>query len=40
MIKKNTKLAIEAALKAGRKILEIYHSGDFDVELKGDDSPL
>jgi 3'(2'), 5'-bisphosphate nucleotidase len=40
MLHQNTKLAIEAALKAGRKILEIYHSGDFDIELKGDDSPL
>lgn len=40
MLHKNTKLAIEAALKAGKKILEIYHSGDFDVELKSDNSPL
>ena len=40
MLHKNTKLAIEAALNAGKRILEIYHSGEFDVELKGDDSPL
>ena len=33
-------LAVEAALDAGRKIMEIYASGDFNVELKGDDSPL
>ena len=32
--------AIEAAIEAGRAILEIYHSGDFDVTIKGDDSPL
>lgn len=40
MLHKNTKLAVEAAIEAGKRILEIYHSGDFDVELKGDDSPL
>jgi len=40
MLHKNTKLAIEAALEAGKKILEIYHSGDFNVEIKGDNSPL
>jgi len=38
MINLNT--AIEAALEAGRAILEIYHSGDFDIEIKGDNSPL
>lgn len=32
--------AILAALEAGKSILEIYHSGDFDVEMKGDNSPL
>lgn len=32
--------AITAALEAGKTILEIYHSGDFDVEIKGDNSPL
>ncbi|MDP5081798.1 MAG: 3'(2'),5'-bisphosphate nucleotidase CysQ, partial [Winogradskyella sp.] len=37
---KNLKIAIEAALEAGKAILEIYHSGDFEVELKGDNSPL
>ena len=40
MFNKNTKLAIKAAIDAGKKILEIYHSGDFNVELKGDNSPL
>ena len=37
---KNLKIAIEAALEAGKVILDIYHSDDFEVELKGDDSPL
>ncbi|MDC1080745.1 3'(2'),5'-bisphosphate nucleotidase CysQ [Flavobacteriaceae bacterium] len=32
--------AITAALEAGKTILEIYHSGEFDVEIKGDNSPL
>jgi 3'(2'), 5'-bisphosphate nucleotidase len=32
--------AITAALEAGKAILEIYHSGSFDVEIKGDNSPL
>lgn len=40
MFHQNTKLAIEAALAAGKKILEIYDSGDFNIELKGDNSPL
>jgi 3'(2'), 5'-bisphosphate nucleotidase len=32
--------AIIAALQAGKAILEIYHSGEFDIEIKGDNSPL
>lgn len=36
----NLKKAIEAALEAGKAILEIYHSGKFDVEMKSDNSPL
>jgi len=32
--------SITAALEAGKAILDIYHSNDFQVELKGDDSPL
>ena len=32
--------AIAAALEAGKAILEIYYSGEFDVEIKGDNSPL
>lgn len=35
-----TNLAKEASLAAGKVILEIYHSADFGVEMKGDDSPL
>ncbi|WP_340155497.1 3'(2'),5'-bisphosphate nucleotidase CysQ [uncultured Winogradskyella sp.] len=36
----NLKIAVTAALEAGKEILEIYHSDDFGVELKGDNSPL
>ena len=32
--------AVLAALEAGRRILEVYESDDFDVEVKGDGSPL
>jgi 3'(2'), 5'-bisphosphate nucleotidase len=32
--------AKEAATQAGAAIVEIYHSGDFSVEAKSDDSPL
>lgn len=32
--------AIIAALNAGKAILEVYYSGDFDVEIKKDNSPL
>lgn len=33
-------IAIISALEAGKAILEIYSSGDFDIEIKGDNSPL
>ncbi len=33
-------IAKEASLEAGEAILEVYNSNDFDVEKKGDDSPL
>src|SRR5690606_19737558 len=33
-------LAIEAALAAGAEIQSVYESPDFNVELKGDGSPL
>jgi 3'(2'), 5'-bisphosphate nucleotidase len=39
-LNKNTKLAIKAAIEAGKEILEIYRSDDFEVEIKGDNSPL
>ena len=29
-----------AALKGGQKILEVYHGEDFNIEIKGDNSPL
>ncbi len=32
--------AIKAAIEAGNKIMEVYNSDDFQVEKKGDDSPL
>ncbi|PZD79114.1 3'(2'),5'-bisphosphate nucleotidase CysQ [Mesonia sp. K7] len=37
---KYIQLIIKAAHQAGEKILEVYHSADFGVETKGDDSPL
>ena len=40
MMKQLLNTAITAALEAGKAILEIYHSGEFDVEMKGDNSPL
>lgn len=39
-IKTHLPLIIEAAREAGMAILEIYNSDDFNVELKGDESPL
>jgi 3'(2'), 5'-bisphosphate nucleotidase len=33
-------VAIEAALVAGEKILDVYSQPDFDVRIKSDDSPL
>ena len=33
-------IAIKASLKAGKRIIEIYENEDFEVDLKGDDSPL
>ena len=40
MMKQLLHTAITAALEAGKAILEIYHSGDFNIEIKGDNSPL
>ncbi|SHI67140.1 3'(2'),5'-bisphosphate nucleotidase [Mesonia phycicola] len=39
-LKKYLPTIIDAARDAGIKILEVYNSDDFDVEKKGDDSPL
>lgn len=39
-LSKHLVAAISAALEAGKAILEIYHSKDFDIEIKGDNSPL
>ena len=39
-LSQNLKLGIEASIKAGKKILEIYTSDDFIVEYKSDESPL
>lgn len=36
----NLKTAIVAALEAGKEILEIYQTADFQVEMKSDNSPL
>jgi len=36
----NLILAIRAAINAGKEILEIYKSEDFEIKLKSDDSPL
>ena len=37
---KNLQIAIEASIAAGNEILKIYHTADFEVELKTDNSPL
>ncbi len=34
------KIAIKAAVEAGRQIMKIYDKGDFQVETKNDESPL
>ncbi len=41
-MKKELQIAIDAAIEAGRKILEIYNdpNADFEVERKADNSPL
>lgn len=40
MIDKNLEIAIKGALDAGKEIMAIYESGEFNVEQKGDKSPL
>lgn len=39
-MKKNYSIAIQAAIEAGRAILEVYGTDDFGVEVKADQSPL
>ena len=39
-MKRNYTLAVKTALEAGRAIMEVYESADFQVEHKADDSPL
>ena len=39
-ISKDLEIAIKASLVAGKKIIEIYNSDDFDVSKKSDSSPL
>ena len=36
----NLEIAIKASLEAGKRIMEIYENEDFEVDFKGDDSPL
>lgn len=33
-------IAVKAAIKAGEEIMQIYHSGDFGIDIKSDSSPL
>ncbi|MDY6801698.1 MAG: 3'(2'),5'-bisphosphate nucleotidase CysQ [Bacteroidota bacterium] len=42
MIKSNKliTIAVEAAFKAGKEILKVYHSKDFGIKIKSDNSPL
>jgi len=39
-MKKQIYQAIEASIKAGATILEVYNSKDFEIQLKSDNSPL
>ena len=39
-LSQNLKLAIDASIQAGKKIIEIYNSDDFNLEYKSDESPL
>lgn len=39
-MQKNLELAIKASLEAGKRVMEIYENEDFEVDFKGDDSPL
>lgn len=39
-MKAKLEIAIRAALLAGKEILEVYNTDDFEIKLKSDDSPL
>lgn len=39
-LSKNIELAIKASLLAGKEILNVYNSDDFEIKIKSDDSPL
>ena len=39
-LSQNLKLAIDASLLAGKKIIEVYNSDDFNLNYKEDNSPL
>ena len=39
-LKKLLELSIHTAVEAGKKILKVYNSDDFEIELKLDNSPL
>ena len=39
-MEKLLEIAIKASLNAGKRIMEIYENEDFEVDYKGDDSPL
>lgn len=39
-MRQQLEIAIKASLAAGKRIMEIYENEDFEVEAKGDDSPL
>ena len=39
-MEENLKIAIKASIEAGQEIMKIYEADDFNVERKGDDSPL
>ena len=40
LMRNKLEIAIKASLLAGKRIMEIYENEDFEVDFKGDDSPL
>lgn len=40
MLKDNALLILKAAIEAGKEILEVYNSDNFEIEFKDDNSPL